>query len=157
MKSLTLGHVDRIPKKLEGLPFHEAERQLTQLDSYDRAIAIVLVLLRAPTATDRLKTLLECWNMCDAPWSVRTPLADIPKKACAEVRMAELLPPIARSFCDELPVLVPVWRGCERGRERGMSGRLNAFQKLCNILRVAPPHDGYPRETAGPISAEGHK
>jgi hypothetical protein len=92
MKSLTLGHVDRILQKLEGLPFHEAERQLAQLDSYDRAIAIVLVLLRAPTATDRLKMFLEWWNMCDAPWSVRTPLTDILKEACAEVRMADLLP-----------------------------------------------------------------
>jgi hypothetical protein len=114
-------NVDQILQERESLSFQEAEQQLAFFSSYDRTIALVFVLLRAPSTADRLETFLAWWNMCDAPWSVRTPLTGILKEACAEVRMPDLLPPIARSFCDELPALAPVWRGCERGRERGMS------------------------------------
>jgi hypothetical protein len=36
-------------------------------------------------------------------------------------QMAGLLTPDARSFFEGLPALIPVWRGCEAGRERGIS------------------------------------
>ena len=49
------------------------------------------------------------------------PLSDILRTACAEVEIADLLSPDARAFYDSLPNVVPVWRGCDRRRERGMS------------------------------------
>jgi hypothetical protein len=80
---------------------------------------MLCVMWRAPTAVDRLRIFLEWGNMCDAPWACRSAIADalrgIPR-AC----LAELLESDAHGFYDSLPELVPVWRGCERGRERGL-------------------------------------
>jgi hypothetical protein len=38
----------------------------------------------------------------------------------AEVNLVELLEPVARDFYVSLPDPVPVWRGCEQARERGL-------------------------------------
>lgn len=114
-------NLDQILQQLESLSFREAERRLGVFDSFDRTIALIFVLQRAPSAADQLKTFLEWWNVCDAPWRVRAPLSNILKDACAQAQMADLLTPDARSFFRGLPALVPVWRGCEMGGKRGTS------------------------------------
>jgi hypothetical protein len=43
------------------------------------------------------------------------------REAIAQVALRDLLEPPERTFYEELPDLVPIWRGCERGRERGLS------------------------------------
>jgi hypothetical protein len=43
------------------------------------------------------------------------------RKACAESTLLDLLSPAERAFYSALPSLIPVWRGCEGGRERGIS------------------------------------
>jgi hypothetical protein len=110
-----------ILRRLKGLTFSAAQQQLLEFDSYDRTIALPFVLHRAPTLAERLKVFLDWWHLCDAPWGVRSDLARLLRSACSEVRVADLLSPDARSFYEGLPALVPVWRGCERGRERGLS------------------------------------
>jgi hypothetical protein len=64
---------------------------------------------------------LEWGNMCDAPWPCRSAIASALREALAKVTLTELLEPAERTFYMGLPDLVPVWRGCKRGRERGLS------------------------------------
>jgi hypothetical protein len=78
-------------------------------------------MMAAPTAELSLQVFLDWGNMCDAPWPWRTVIADILRRACREARLVDLLPPDERDFFEALPPLVCVWRGCEGGRERGVS------------------------------------
>jgi hypothetical protein len=115
-------NIDEIVQKLEDRQlFHEKVEFLPLCDSYERIYALVLVLPHAPTPTDVLKIFLDWWSYCDAPWPERSHLSEILRTACAKVAIADLLPPNERAFYDSLPDVVPVWRGCERGHERGMS------------------------------------
>jgi hypothetical protein len=41
-------------------------------------------------------------------------------QACSKISLADVLSPDERSYCNALPDPVPVWRGCEQGRERGL-------------------------------------
>jgi hypothetical protein len=47
-------------------------------------------------------------------------VADLLREATAEVGLRDLLGPEERTFHEELPDLIVIWRGCERGRERGL-------------------------------------
>jgi hypothetical protein len=107
--------VNQILERLDGLSFAEAKAQLGFFSSYDRTTALVLVLARAPTATDALRIFLEWGCMLDAPWWERSNIAASLREAVAEVSLADFLGPPERRFYEALPQLVPVWRGCERG------------------------------------------
>jgi hypothetical protein len=102
------------------LSFVEAKAQLQMLGSYQRTEAMVYVMLRAPTRADAVKVFLEWGNVCDAPWAWRSLIADILRRSCAQFAIADALDSEARHFYDALPRLIPVWRGCEQGRERGL-------------------------------------
>jgi hypothetical protein len=112
--------IDQIADRLAGIPFAQAAKQLGLFDSYERTVAIVFVMQRAPTAVDCLRVFLEWGNMCDAPWWQRSHIADMLRNALRGVRLADVLEPDALSFYNGLPEIVPIWRGCERGRERGL-------------------------------------
>ena len=112
---------DDISDRLDGLTFTEAVKELGLFNSYERTTAMVLVMARSPTAADRLRVFLDWGNVCDAPWWNRSSIADMLRQACAEVSMPDLLNPADRCFYDALPRVVQVWRGCEQGRERGLS------------------------------------
>jgi hypothetical protein len=75
----------------------------------------------ASTAELSLQLFLDWGNMCDAPWPWRAAFADNLRWACHDARLADLLEPDERAFFEALPPLVTVWRGCEAGRERGIS------------------------------------
>jgi hypothetical protein len=108
-------------KRLLALPLDRASKELFTFDSYSRTEAMVYVVLSARReAADQIKVFHEWGNMCDAPWSWRSIIADILRRACSKVSLAEVLPPEARGFFDALPDLVSVLRGCEQGRERGL-------------------------------------
>ena len=51
--------IDDIVQKLDGLPFHESVERLGRFSSYERPIALLLVLWRAPTPADQLKIFLK--------------------------------------------------------------------------------------------------
>jgi hypothetical protein len=53
---------DQISDQLDGLTFSEAKERLQEFDAYaDRSVAMILVMLRAPNAAERLKLFLEIW------------------------------------------------------------------------------------------------
>lgn len=107
-------------QRLLALPFDQAVHELGMFGSYERTEAMVYVMCSTQNATDQMKVFLEWGNMCDAPWRWRSIIADLLRRACSEVSVAEVLPPDARSIYDALPDLVSIWRGCEQGRERGL-------------------------------------
>jgi hypothetical protein len=90
------------------------------LGSVERSEALVLALMRASTPTETIRLFLEWGNMCDAPWWNRTHIVDSLRPALRDVALADFLEPRARAFYDALPAAIPIWRGCERGRERGL-------------------------------------
>jgi hypothetical protein len=77
----------------------------------------------------RLRVFLEWYSICDAPWGFRNAYARQLRLAYAELNLTDdvlldltdFLRPEERTFYIGLPALVPIWRGCERGRERGLS------------------------------------
>jgi hypothetical protein len=108
-------------QRLHALPLDQASNELTMFDSYSRTEAMVHVMLSARReAADQIKVFLEWGNMCDAPWPCRSMIADILRRACSKISLAEVLSPEERGFFDPLPDLVSVFRGCEQGRERGL-------------------------------------
>jgi hypothetical protein len=107
-------------QRLGALPLDQASKELGMFDSYSRTEAMVHVMLSARDAAHQLGIFLEWGHRCDAPWPWRSIIADILRRACSKIRLADVLPPDGRSFYDQLPDLVSVWRGCERGRERGL-------------------------------------
>ncbi len=111
----------QIVDRLQGLSFDAAVARLTTFDSYDRSPALALVLSRAPTSACCLRAYLEWGCVCDARWLNRSSIAECLRKACAEVLLADFLTPEPRCFYDALANIVEIWRGCERGRERGLS------------------------------------
>ena len=103
------------------MPFTKARNSLLQFDSYERPAALALVLARAPTAADCLRVFLEWGCVCDAPWWNRSLIADFLRRACVETELVDVLGPDALFFYSDLPDSILIWRGCERGRERGLS------------------------------------
>jgi hypothetical protein len=98
----------------------EVSNYLLSFDSYARAKAMTLV-MTGSCAQRCVQIFLDFGNMCDAPWPYRSDLANALRRALDEVTLIELLEAAERTFYVGLPHLVPVWRGCERGRERGLS------------------------------------
>ena len=98
----------------------EIDRYLLSFDSYKRARAMYL-LMCGLHARHCLQTFLRWGNMCDAPWPYRSYLARELRSARAEVALIAVLEPDALTFYTRLPDPVQIWRGCERGRERGLS------------------------------------
>jgi hypothetical protein len=100
---------------------------LISFDSYSRTAA--LALLMSVTATERpeycIRMFLDFADMCDAPWSNRSVIADALRYARTGVDLAGLLEPNERDLYMALPDLVSLWRGCEKGRERGLSWTLD--------------------------------
>jgi hypothetical protein len=100
---------------------------LSQCDSYERAERLAWLMVTLPWQR-RLRVFLEWYCVCDAPWGFRNIYARQLRLACAEVNLSDVLldltdflRPEERTFYIGLPALVPIWRGCERGRERGLS------------------------------------
>ena len=112
--------IDQIAERLKGLNFAEAAAKLGEFDSYSRTVALVFVLWRSPTPADTIRVFLKWGNICDAPWWQRSHFANSLRCAIREVALADHLEPPARAFYNALPAIIPVWRGCERGRERGL-------------------------------------
>jgi hypothetical protein len=57
--------------------------------------------------------------MCDAPWPYRSLIAETLRRAL-KVKLIDFLEPEERAWFSALPDAVPVWRGCQYGRERGL-------------------------------------
>jgi hypothetical protein len=98
----------------------EVSHYLGTFGSYARTEAMTyLVMTSSPQRS--LEIFLSWANACDAPWANRFYLAEALRGAIIKVPLIDLLEPPERAFYSALPDLVPVWRGCERGRVRGLS------------------------------------
>jgi hypothetical protein len=97
----------------------DALEYLWKFSSYARTEPMAYLMCCAP-ALRRMQIFLEIGNMCDAPWPYRSRIAEDLRAALAKVPLVGLLSPAARSFYEALPDLVPIWRGREAGRERGL-------------------------------------
>jgi hypothetical protein len=92
---------------------------LLKFDSYARTEPMMYMMMFAPPR-HCLQIFLEMGNDCDAPWPYRSEIAKALRCSIAQVALIELLEPGARDFYMALPDPVQIWRGCERGRERGL-------------------------------------
>jgi hypothetical protein len=101
-------------------PIEEVMGYLASFDSYKRSEVVAWVLYCTRHPERCLRIFLGCGSVCDAPWPYRSMVAGALRGARAEVNLLDVLEPAARDFYVALPGLVPVWRGCERGRERGL-------------------------------------
>jgi hypothetical protein len=110
----------KIADRLHGLTFDQSLSELEMFNSYERSPALALVLYRARTPAEIMRVFLEWGNVCDAPWWYRTHIAERLRWALSEINVADFLEPDARAFYDALPPVISGWRGCERGRERGL-------------------------------------
>jgi len=98
-----------------------SEKRLMHCNSYDRTRELFYAMVRARTPKERVRLFLEWGNVCDDPWACRSYLAGKLRDALRDVRLRDLLPTPERAWFDALGQLVFVYRGCERGRERGLS------------------------------------
>jgi hypothetical protein len=94
---------------------------LITFDSATRTKKMVYAMNQARTSELRLRIFLDTANCCDAPWLWRHDIAQMLREACRDVELADCLGPKERAFYDDLPPIIPIWRGCENGRERGIS------------------------------------
>jgi hypothetical protein len=105
-------------------PPEEVDKYLSSFDSYRRTKPMCcLMLVSAPRRC--LQIFSEWGNMCDAPWPYRTSIAAHLREARAKIHLTEMLGPAERVFYEALTDPIPVWRGCERGRERGLHWTTN--------------------------------
>ena len=98
----------------------EVSHYLGTFDSYARTRAMTYLMTASPPR--RVLEIFLSWSdACDDPWPYRSYLADTLRDAIITVPLIDLLEPPERDFYSALPQLVPVWRGCEHGRVRGLS------------------------------------
>ena len=98
----------------------EITEYLMACDSYERTDRLALVLIRVKDARRCLSIFLKWGCVCDAPWPCRSVFADMLRRARDELELSGVLGPEAAAFYAALPESVAIWRGCQRGRERGL-------------------------------------
>ena len=101
--------------------FGEADRRLALCDSYSRTSQLVQEMLCARSSAERVRLFLEWGSLCDAPWPYRSYFAQILRDAFRHVRLADMLPPGDLDWFLSLDPVIAVYRGCQSGRERGLS------------------------------------
>jgi hypothetical protein len=101
-------------------PSDEVSSYLYSFDSYQCTDALVWLMLGSPPRR-ALRLWQEHAHDCDAPWRWRNVFADRLRQCLAELPLVEVLEGDALAFYQQLADPVPVWRGCQRGRERGLS------------------------------------
>lgn len=99
----------------------EIDGYLISFDSYRRTRAMAWLLMFSENPERRLRVFLQWGNACDAPWIDRTDIAQALRWALPQVDLETLLEPDEAAFYAALPASVSIWRGCQRGRERGIS------------------------------------
>jgi hypothetical protein len=102
-------------------PLEKISKYLLTFDSYGRTRAMAYLMTLAMEGSRCLWRFLDSGNACDSPWPWRSILASELRRARAKVDLIDLLGPEATAYFAALPEIVSVWRGCQRGRERGLS------------------------------------
>jgi hypothetical protein len=102
-------------------PLWQIGEYLFWFDSHNRTLPLFKVMLSAVEQQRRLCIFLDNWDGCDATRSYWYWLAKILRGARAEADITEMLEREARAWFDAAPDDIAVYRGCEAGRERGLS------------------------------------
>jgi hypothetical protein len=113
MIDLSTSPFDALPRK--------AVDALMMCDSYARPRVLLQQMVREPDHRIRLELFLNFWNMCDAPWPYRSLFAEELRHILTRIPLKECLPGEEFDWFISLPPEIAVFRGCERGRERGLS------------------------------------
>jgi len=101
--------------------FDTADKRLAECTSYKRAGQLVLEMVWERGAPlKQVALFLEWGNVGDAPFQCRKALADILREALKQVRLADVLKEPEQTWFESLGVEIPIYRGCEKGRERGL-------------------------------------
>lgn len=100
---------------------YTADQRLGFCSSYARPAQLVQEMLGAPAPAEAVRLFLEWGSLCDAPWPYRSDFAGILRDALRHVRLADVLPPADREWFLALDPVTTVYRGCQSGRERGLS------------------------------------
>jgi hypothetical protein len=99
----------------------EADLQLLHCNSYERPFVLWREMIREQSPAKRVSLFLDHFNVCDAPWPYRSYLAAELREALMDVRLEDILPEREREWFASLGPMVEIYRGCEAGRERGLS------------------------------------
>jgi hypothetical protein len=108
-------HPDYLPWKID------AKERLSLCNSYERPMVLSWELKAETDPHARLAMFLSYRSRCDAPWSWRSHIAEALRHALRLVTLAEVLGSDEWEWFRALPDEIIVYRGCERGRERGLS------------------------------------
>jgi hypothetical protein len=98
-----------------------AKDRLYWANSYERPEALYYAMVEEENHRARLSLFLKHWSSCDAPWIWRSDLANALRLTLMHVSLTECLPEDAREWFDALLEEIEIYRGCQRGRERGLS------------------------------------
>jgi hypothetical protein len=102
------------------LPATDWDRRLMRCDSYSRTHELYLAMLSERDPHRQLKLFGDWATVCDAPWHYRSCFAEILRRAIAAVGLVNALDPAEREWFSSLGPEIEVFRGCERGRVRGL-------------------------------------
>src|SRR5258708_15113260 len=110
----------REPSPYDALP-RDAVDALFTCSSYERPNVLFVQMVKERNPRTRLMLFLAFWSCCDAPWPWRTVFAKELRAALSQVSLADVLSEAERDWFDLLPPFIEIYRGCEFGRERGLS------------------------------------
>jgi hypothetical protein len=103
-------------------PLWQISECLGWVGSYERPYSMVLAMAGAHrTPARQLCIFLDTWSMCDATRPYWSQIAGELRSVRTRVDITEFLEPEARTWFDAAPAEITVYRGCQTGRERGLS------------------------------------
>jgi hypothetical protein len=101
--------------------YDTADERLGMCDSYERTLQLFSEMAKEQDSPHKQVALfLEWGNCCDAPFQWRSRLAAILRKALKQVRLVDVLDDPERTWFEGLGAVIPIYRGCQKGCERGL-------------------------------------
>jgi hypothetical protein len=97
-----------------------ADDRLAWCNSCTRTGQLVLEMSAELSARKRVRLFLDWACLSDAPWWNRSWFSSLLREALKEVRLIDLLDEPERAWFESLGDEIAIYRGCEKGRERGM-------------------------------------
>src|SRR5262245_43870667 len=113
-------NTDKVDFDYNWKPAPTAEERLCLCDSYSRTRQLYLEMCAERSPRERIALFLEWGCACDAPWPYRGYFASILRDAIAKVPLVDVLAASVRAWLESLPDPIPIYRGCTKGRERGL-------------------------------------
>jgi hypothetical protein len=100
--------------------FDTADERLAMCDSYQCTGQLAREMAYEDEPHKQIALFLDWGNHCDAPFPWRSELAAILREALKQVRLVDVLADPERTWFEGLGAAIPIYRGCEKDRERGL-------------------------------------